>query len=40
MSQARPKTLSLDEFKESMSGVYTTSVGLPTIDEAQWHINR
>lgn len=35
MSRSKAKkTLSLDEFKESMSGVYTTSVGLPTIDEA------
>ncbi len=35
MSRSKAKkTLSLDEFKESMSGVYTTSVGLATLDEA------
>lgn len=35
MSRSKAKkTLSLEDFKESMSGIYTRSVGLPTIDEA------
>lgn len=35
MSRSKAKdTLDLTEFKETMNGIYTTTVGLDTLDEA------